>query len=388
VSGQPIVADLGSMPHLLIAGATGSGKSVCINAVIVCLICDNTPDELKLILIDPKRVELTNYNGIPHLQWPVLVDSEKAVQALQWAVREMERRLQMFARRGARNLDGYQKAIENDPNAEKLPYLVIIVDELADLMMVAPDDVEHGITRLAQLARATGIHLVLATQRPSVDVVTGLIKANFPARISFAVTSQIDSRVVLDTPGAETLLGRGDMLYMAPDSSKLLRLQGCFVSDRELEKVVNYWQAFAPEQTGIPLTTADGGPLILQPIPGAEFVQESLLPNLKKKDSDEDDLLGQAIQVVQQSDRASVSLLQRKLRIGYSRAARLIDLLEAKGYVGRDEGPARGRPVLIKGSPSAPSASPSAQAPRDFRQAEGDDFDDWDEEDWEDLDKG
>lgn len=388
VSGQPIVADLGSMPHLLIAGATGSGKSVCINAIIACLICDNKPDELKLILIDPKRVELTNYNGIPHLQGPVLVDSEQAVQALKWAVREMERRLQMFARRGVRNLDGYQKAIENDPGAEKLAYLVIVVDELADLMMVAADEVERAITRLAQLARATGIHLVLATQRPSVDVVTGLIKANFPARISFAVTSQIDSRVVLDTSGAETLLGRGDMLYMAPDSSKLLRLQGCFVSDRELEKLVQYWQAFAPEQTGIPLTTADGGPLILQPTPGMAFVQESLLPDLKKKDSDEDELFAQAIQVVQQSERASVSLLQRKLRIGYSRAARLIELLEAKGYVGADEGPARGRPVLIKAKPSTPSAASSAApTPRDFRQSGGDDFDDWDEQDWEDLNK-
>ncbi|MGE5141049.1 MAG: DNA translocase FtsK, partial [Rudaea sp.] len=236
VSGQPIVDDLSSMPHLLIAGATGSGKSVCINSIIACLLITNTPDDLQFVMVDPKRVELTSFNGVPHLLCPVVVEMDQAVAALQKAVQEMDNRFKMFARSGARNIDGYnsqppERRRELGLPEAKLPFMVLIVDELADLMMVAPDEVEKAITRLAQMARATGIHLVLATQRPSVDVVTGLIKANFPSRISFAVTSQIDSRVVLDTPGAEKLLGRGDMLYMASDSSKLARLQGCYVSD-------------------------------------------------------------------------------------------------------------------------------------------------------------
>ncbi|HEX7593848.1 MAG TPA: DNA translocase FtsK 4TM domain-containing protein, partial [Anaerolineae bacterium] len=246
VAGQPICADLATMPHLLVAGATGSGKSVCINAIVGGLLCTTTPAEVRFIMVDPKRVELVNFNGIPHLLQPVVVEMDQAVAALQNTVKEMDRRFKLFAQKGARNIEIYNHMIEDQPGEEKLPFLIVIVDELADLMMMSPQEVEHTITRLAQMARATGIHLILATQRPSVDVVTGLIKANFPARISFAVTSQIDSRVVLDSPGAEKLLGRGDMLYMSSDSSKLVRLQGCFVSDRELEKLVTYWKDSAP----------------------------------------------------------------------------------------------------------------------------------------------
>ena len=241
VSGQASVADLARMPHLLIAGATGSGKSVCVNAIITSLLLTHTPDTLRFLMVDPKRVELTVYNGIPHLIAPVVVDVERAVPVLQWATKEMERRYKLFAKLGARNIEAYNEKLQarGEPT---LPYIVIIIDELADLMLSAPEEVERYICRIAQMARATGMHLVIATQRPSVDVVTGLIKANFPARIAFAVTSQVDSRVILDTPGAEQLLGRGDMLFMAPDQSKLQRLQGCFVSDRETARLVNYWR--------------------------------------------------------------------------------------------------------------------------------------------------
>ncbi len=397
VGGDAICADLAKMPHLLVAGATGSGKSVCINTIIAGLLCTATPAEVQFIMIDPKRVELINFNGIPHLREPVVVEMERAVEALQGAVTEMDRRFQVFAQQGARNIEIYTHMIENQPDAERLPYLVVIVDELADLMMIAAEEVERAITRLAQMARATGIHLILATQRPSVDVVTGLIKANFPSRISFAVTSQIDSRVVLDTPGAEKLLGRGDMLYMASDSSKLTRLQGCFVSDRELEKLVAYWRDLAPPSSS--------------PSPAAppDYQQTSFLDKpltTQVVAPLEDDLLPEAITVVRQSHRASVSLLQRKLRVGYSRAARLIELLEEKGIVGPDDGPTKGRMVLpatpdaaldatrppnaIPARASPPRAKKSAPPPnaaRQFDQADDDDFDDWTEEDWADLDK-
>lgn len=382
VAGQPICANLETMPHLLIAGATGSGKSVCINSIIACLLCINTPDEVQFVMVDPKRVELVNFNGIPHLREPVVVETDKAVEALQSAVAEMDRRFRLFAKIGARNIDIYNHMVAGQPDQERLPYLIIIVDELADLMMVAAEEVEKAITRLAQMARATGIHLILATQRPSVDVVTGLIKANFPARISFAVTSQIDSRVVLDTPGAEKLLGRGDMLYMASDSSKLVRLQGCFVSDRELERLVNHWKSLMPPPAESPSTT-----LPLE----TKYVQPTLWrESSTQAESLEDDLLPQAIEIVQQYRRASVSLLQRKLRIGYSRAARLMTLLEARGIVGPDEGPTKGRAVLVtkdqrpktEARPSAKEPSPSAS-----RRFEEDDFGDWTEEDWEDLEK-
>ncbi|MBI4675296.1 MAG: DNA translocase FtsK [Chloroflexi bacterium] len=439
VSGQPIVADLGKMPHLLVAGATGSGKSVCINALITCLIMTNTPDDLQFVMVDPKRVELSTFNGIPHLLAPVVVEMDLAVAALNRAVQEMDERYKRFSRDGARNIENYNALPEEKRHGAKMPYLILVVDELADLMLTAPDEVEHTITRLAQMARATGIHLVLATQRPSVDVVTGLIKANFPSRISFAVTSQIDSRVVLDTPGAEKLLGRGDMLYMASDSSKLSRLQGCFVSDRELEKLVVYWKGFiesAPPPPTI-ITSSSNAPQARAPLPrtSESGLVQGALWNLtsEPKKSEEDDLLAQAIQIVQDNERASVSLLQRKLRIGYSRAARLMELLEQRGYVGEDEGPTKGREVLNPPAPppiqKAPSAKPAAPTPsggvikpdanaspkttngakasprpsasnasakksnpaREDRKFEGKDlgdFDDFTDEDWADLEKG
>jgi len=342
VSGQAVVADLAAMPHLLIAGATGSGKSVCINSIIACLLLNNTPDDLRLIMVDPKMVELVPFNGIPHLLSPVVVDLERVVSVLKWTTREMDRRYRLFSKAGARNLDAYNRMAAG--RGEKpLPYIVVIIDELADLMMVSPEEVERSICRIAQMARATGIHLVIATQRPSVDVVTGLIKANFPARISFAVTSQVDSRVILDTPGAEKLLGRGDMLFMSPDSSKLQRLQGCFVSDQELARLVNHWKGM--------YTVSEAQP--------AEVVQPSLWGDMEpvqvgaEGEGEEDALLERAIEEVRAANRASISLLQRRLRIGYSRAARLIDILEEKGIIGPEEGPARTRRVLAGDDGSA-----------------------------------
>lgn len=335
VAGQPVVADLAQMPHLLIAGATGSGKSVCINSITACLLLNNTPDDLRLIMVDPKMVELTNFNGIPHLLFPVVVEIERVVATLKWVTGEMDRRYRVFSKVGARNIEVYNE-MQAAQGAEQLPYIVVLIDELADLMMVAPDEIERYICRIAQLARATGIHLVIATQRPSVDVVTGLIKANFPARISFAVTSQVDSRVVLDTGGAEKLLGRGDMLYMASDSSKLVRLQGCFISDEELQRLVNYWRSYRVSPP---------------PPPGAALVQQPLWQDMVTKEKEaagKDDLLDKAIEIVREHDRASITLLQRKLRIGYSRAARLIDAMEELGIIGPEEGPGRGRQVYKK----------------------------------------
>ena len=371
VSGQPAVADLARMPHMLIAGATGSGKSVCVNALITAMLLTHTPDTLRFLMIDPKRVELTVYNGIPHLIAPVVVDVDRAVPVLQWATREMERRYKLFARLGARNIEGYNEKLvaRGEP---VLPYIVVFIDELADLMLSAADDVERYICRIAQMARATGIHLVLATQRPSVDVVTGLIKANFPARIAFAVTSQVDSRVILDTPGAEQLLGRGDMLFMAPDASKLQRLQGCFVSDRETQRLVQYWKGTrtfaAPEDLTIPGTDelaggpAAGGPAAgpdragsadesLEPpwLPGQESLQQPLWDDIAAAEAeagDRDGMYRQAVEEVRKSGRASISLLQRKLRVGYSRAARMIDQMEADGIIGPEQSGSRGREVL------------------------------------------
>jgi len=375
VSGQAAVTDLARMPHLLIAGATGSGKSVCINAIITALILSHTPDTLRFLMVDPKRVELTIYNGIPHLIAPVVVDIERAVPVLQWATREMERRYKLLSKASARNIEAY-----NDKLAARgepvLPYIVILIDELADLMLSAPDDVERYICRIAQMARAVGMHLVIATQRPSVDVVTGLIKANFPARIAFAVTSQIDSRVILDTPGAEQLLGRGDMLYMAPDASKLQRLQGCWVSDREASRLVSYWRGartLGPEmepldaammgaggQSGDTMAAGDLGAApgsageMLEPpwVPGQEALQQPLWDEMAAAEqaaAGKDEMYAQAVVEVRKSGRASVSLLQRRLRIGYSRAARLIDELEANGVIGPDMGGSRGREVLPEG---------------------------------------
>ncbi|MBN1217968.1 MAG: DNA translocase FtsK 4TM domain-containing protein [Anaerolineae bacterium] len=342
VSGHPVIVDLTSMPHLLIAGATGSGKSVCINAIVACLLTTHTPETLRLLMIDPKMVELVNYNGIPHLLAPVVTELEKVVGVLSWAVREMDRRYKLFAKEGVRNIVGYNEKMTSEAR-EVLPYIVLIVDELADLMMMAPDEVERTITRIAQMARATGMHLIIATQRPSVDVVTGLIKANFPARIAFAVTSQIDSRVIIDMPGAERLLGKGDMLYMAPDSAKLRRLQGVFVSDQELNRLTSFWRGSLPPSERKPRALQDDPrDLVQQPL-WAEYreIEKAMARR------DEDELLEKAIAVVREQGRASVSLLQRRMRIGYARAARLIDEMEDQGIIGPDEGGGRARPILV-----------------------------------------
>jgi S-DNA-T family DNA segregation ATPase FtsK/SpoIIIE len=333
VAGTPIATDLATMPHLLIAGATGSGKSVCVNSIITSLLCSRTPDEVQFIMIDPKMVELTAYNGIPHLRAPVVIELERVVGVLNWATREMDDRYKQFNRARARNIEAYNRMLI-DRGEKPLPYVVVVIDELADLMMIAPDEVERAICRIAQMARATGIHLVIATQRPSVDVVTGLIKANFPARISFAVTSQVDSRVIIDTPGADKLLGRGDMLFMAPDSSKLVRLQGCFVSERELAALVRYWKGVRLPQESI------------QP---EAVVQQQMWDEIEaseKQAAQQDELLPRAIAIVQEHQRASISMLQRQLRIGYSRAARLIETMEEQGIIGPDPGGSRSREVL------------------------------------------
>jgi S-DNA-T family DNA segregation ATPase FtsK/SpoIIIE len=329
VSGQPVFASLVDTPHLLIAGATGSGKSVCINTLISTLLFTHAPEQLRFLMIDPKMVELTSFNGIPHLIAPVVTDFEQVVGALAWATREMERRYKLFAAAGARSIGSYNRKV--GAKGEKLPYLVIVIDELADLMMMAPDEVERNICRIAQMARATGIHLVIATQRPSVDVVTGLIKANFPTRIAFAVTSQIDSRVILDTPGAEKLLGKGDMLYMASDSAKLQRLQGCFVSDAEINNVVGFWRR------SLAVSGADEQDDEPDKLPWDDIVANA----------DKDDMLAEAIKLVITSGRASTSLLQRRLGIGYPRASRLMDQLEQEGVIGPAEG-SKPREVLWK----------------------------------------
>lgn len=326
VGGSIAVIDLAGQPHLLIAGTTGSGKSVCINTIIVNLLMSHSPDTLRLLMIDPKMVELTSYNGIPHLIAPVVTDFEQVSGALAWVTREMERRYKAFAAIGVKNIAGYNKTVAP---AEQLPFMVVIIDELADLMMLAADEVERYICRIAQMARATGIHMIIATQRPSTDVVTGLIKANFPARIAFAVSSQIDSRVILDTPGADKLLGKGDMLYMAPDSPKLARLQGCFVSDAEIKNVVQYWQwayKSAPPTDKLSGEAETGNPPAATnqtELPWAGILEET----------NKDDMLAKAIELVTSSGRASTSFLQRKLGIGYPRASRLMDQLEDQGVI-------------------------------------------------------
>jgi len=314
ISGEPIVADLTKMPHLLVAGATGSGKSVCINGLIMSILFKAKPDEVKLMMVDPKMVELNVYNGIPHLLAPVVTDPKRASVALKKVVAEMERRYNLFAKSGCRNIEMYNDHTPESP----LPYIVVIVDELADLMMVAPGEVEDAICRLAQMARASGIHLIIATQRPSVDVITGVIKANIPSRIAFGVSSMADSRTILDMGGAEKLLGRGDMLSLPMGASKPVRVQGAFVSDKEVEEVVN----FVKNQQEAKYNE--------EMIPGD--VQEDQQPVV------DDDLYDQAVQVVLEAQTASASLLQRRLRVGYTRAARLIDMMEANGVVGPYEG--------------------------------------------------
>lgn len=350
VAGNAVAADLAAMPHLLIAGATGSGKSVCVNSLITCLLLHNTPDDLRLIMVDPKRVELTAYNGIPHLLAPVVVELERVVGALQWILREMDQRYHKLAQAGCRNLKDYNALLEGR-GEKKLPYLVVIIDELADLMMLAPDETERTITRLAQLARATGIHLVIATQRPSVDVVTGLIKANFPARIAFAVASGVDSRVILDQPGAERLLGRGDMLFQAPDAAAPVRLQGTFVSEGEIQRLVQYWQSLAGVVAPAPM--AVGGSVDALPA-GIPLKQIPLWDGIESE-SEKDPLLDEAIDLARRQGRASISMLQRRLRIGYTRAARLVEIMEEKGIVGPPDPNTGTRQVLDYG-PAAPPA--------------------------------
>jgi DNA segregation ATPase FtsK/SpoIIIE, S-DNA-T family len=348
VAGNAMATDLSAMPHLLIAGATGSGKSVCVNSLITCLLLNNTPDDLRLLMVDPKRVELTGYNGIPHLLAPVVVDLERVVGALQWVLREMDQRYHKLAQAGCRNVKDYNaKLVEQ--GGRKLPYLVVIIDELADLMMLAPDETERSITRLAQLARATGIHLVIATQRPSVDVVTGLIKANFPARIAFAVASGVDSRVILDQPGAERLLGRGDMLFQAPDAAAPARLQGTFISDNEIQRLVQYWQSFAGVIT--PAPTATGGIVDASP-PGVPLKQMPLWDDFEAEEN-ADPLFEEAVDLARRQGRASISMLQRRLRIGYTRAARLVEMMEARGVVGSPD-PATGTREILDYGPAAP----------------------------------
>jgi len=329
VSGQPVIADLGLMPHLLIAGATGSGKSVCLSSILTCLLFQNSPARLRFLLVDPKMVELVHFRGLPHLRGHVVREVAEVTRSLRWLMQEMDARYQDFAQAGARNIEDYN-SLREGRGEDPIPYIVVAIDELADLMMREPDRIERLICRLAQLSRATGIHLVIATQRPSVDVVTGLIKANFPARICFAVSSQVDSRVVLDTAGAETLLGRGDMLYMAPDSSSLVRLQGCFVSDEEIAKVVAFWQrefGLSAEQEVIPWEGEIEA--------GAEA-------------KGYDALFEEAKALVMRHERASASFLQRRLEIGYPRAARLIEQLEEAGIVGPMESGGRSRKVLVR----------------------------------------
>jgi len=333
INGRIVTADLSSMPHVLIAGSTGSGKSVAINAMIMSLLYRTTPSQVRLILVDPKRVELGMYEGIPHLFTPIITEPKLAANALRNAVREMERRLKLLASRSVRNIDQYNKLFEGSmpslfdegENDEPLPYIVIIIDELADLMMLDRANVEESITRLAQMARAVGIHLILATQRPSVDVITGLIKANVPTRISFRLATKVDSRTILDTNGAEALLGRGDMLFLPPGTSRLMRLHAPYVSEKETAAVVAFWK--------------DQG--------SAEYAEGFLesprdeRPNVEGSNSDPDEndpMFDDAVRLVFEFGKASTSLLQRRLRIGYGRAAHLIDLMERDGLVGPADG--------------------------------------------------
>lgn len=328
VSGQAVVADLASMPHLLIAGTTGSGKSVCIAALTLCLVMNNTPQDLRLVMIDPKMVELVRFNGLPHLFGKVETDLQRILGVLRWTVSEMDRRYKILEATHSRNIDTYNRKARRRKDEHLLPHIVVMIDELADLMMSAPEQTEPALVRLAQMARATGIHLVVATQRPSTDVVTGLIKANFPARISFAVASSVDSRVILDLSGAEALLGRGDMLFLPPEAGSPIRAQGVMVTDQEIERVITFWQnAHPPEDQDFP--------------PWESLLEEQAM--LAEKDN----LIEQAIAIVREAQRASASLLQRRLRIGYPRAARLIDELEELGIVGPSPGGGREREVLI-----------------------------------------
>ena len=349
VAGHAVATDLSAMPHLLIAGATGSGKSVCVNALICCLLLNNTPQTLRMIMIDPKRVELTGYNGVPHLLTPVVVEIDRVVGILQWITHEMEKRYQKFARVGARHIADYNAHTAQN-GGDSLPYLVVVIDELADLMMVAPDQTERLLTRMAQLARATGIHLVISTQRPSVDVVTGLIKANFPARIAFAVASGMDSRVILDQPGAERLLGRGDMLFQPPDAPAAVRLQGVYLAESEILRIASHWRAFAGSAEPARFHAADAPPegVPLKQIPIWDEIEQI------QDQADQDPLFNDAVELVRSRNQASISMLQRRMGIGYTRAARIIEHMEAKGIVGPPKSGAQHRQVLDYGGGDAP----------------------------------
>jgi len=327
VSGHPVIADLSRMPHLLIAGSTGSGKSVCITALAACFAMNNTPEDLRMVMIDSKMVELIRFNGLPHLYGKVETNLDRIMGVLRWVVVEMEHRYRLLESAHARDLDAYNKKQSRKEPGGTLPRIVVMIDELADLMMSAPDQTEHNLVRLAQMARATGIHLVVATQRPSTDVVTGLIKANFPARLAFAVASGVDSRVILDYTGAESLLGRGDMLFLNPEVGNPVRAQGALITDMEIERIISHWQKSSDVEA------ADMPPW------------EKLL--VEPDEGQDDGLIEQAISIVRNSQRASASLLQRRLRIGYPRAARLLDQLEEMGVVGPSQGGGKERDVLV-----------------------------------------
>ncbi|MFW6151593.1 MAG: DNA translocase FtsK, partial [Verrucomicrobiota bacterium] len=344
VAGNNLVADLADMPHLLIAGATGAGKTVCMNSVLAGLLMSKTPEQLRMMLVDPKIVEFSAYNHLPHLVVPVITDPKKVALALRWAINEMEKRYKLFARVGVRNIAGFnnrpvatQEQLFGDPEAEetkdetpaKLPYIVVIVDELADLMLAAQAEVENCIARLAQLSRAVGIHMILSTQRPSVNVITGTIKANFPARIAFQVAQKVDSRTILDTVGAEKLLGRGDMLFQPPGTSKIVRAQGAMTSDNEIHNIVDFIKK-------------QGQPEYESSI--QEKIEKSNAPGAVNNEDDE--LINQAVQIIRETHRASTSSLQRRLRIGYTRAARIMDILEEKGLIGPPQG-SEPREILI-----------------------------------------
>lgn len=339
VSGQPVAASISKMPHVLIAGATGSGKSVLLNSWISSFLFRTRPEDLRMILVDPKRVELSIYNDIPHLLSPVIVEAEKIISALKWTVGEMEARYKIFAQAGARNIESYNAT----PGVEKKPYIIFVIDELADLMIFAPGESEELITRVAQMSRATGIHLVLATQRPSVDVITGLMKANIPTRVAFNVSSMIDSRVIIDMPGAEKLLGRGDMLYLPPDKAKPVRIQGPFITEKEVTNLVKFLKNQSPEvhyteevtEQAVTVRSGVGGTVVVN---GGE----------------NDSLFNQALEIIMQQDKASASLLQRRLSIGYARAARILDQMEAAGYVGPAEG-SKPRDVIKRQANPEPS---------------------------------
>ncbi len=336
VSGASVVADLATMPHLLIAGTTGSGKSVALTAMATALVMNNLPDRLKLVMLDPKMVELTRFNGLPHLLGPVEMEQERIIGVLRWATREMDRRYKLLEVAAARNLEAYNQALGRRRKDEHLPYIVIFFDEIGDLMLSRPDETEKTLARLAQMARAVGIHLIVATQRPSVDVITGLIKANFPARMSFAVASGVDSRVILDTVGAETLMGRGDMLYQAADAAGPQRVQGCYVSDEELDRVINYWSDWMQkqaEESGVETRT-------IAPWERGMTRREIL--------SETDPMLEEAIRIVIEASEASASLLQRRMGVGYPRAARLMDLLQELGIIGAPTSGGRTREVLYR----------------------------------------